>query len=123
MQIARDETQAIFKIQHYGRDGAVINDVTYTRSLILTPDAMHLDWPPQNFAELLPTHLEMLIALEPTLVIIGTGLIHHMLPETWRLPFYTRHIGIETMRSTAACQLYQVMMSEHRQAILGLLIY
>ena len=43
------------------------------RSCIVTATRLITDWEPQTFADLLPAHLVAIFALEPELVLLGTG--------------------------------------------------
>ena len=59
-------------VRAYAPGSVTVNDKTYSRSLIVTPQTL-TDWPPASFADLLAAHFEMLAELRPEVVILGTG--------------------------------------------------
>src|SRR3989344_4841946 len=61
-------------IRAYAPGSITINNIAYTQSLIVTP-AQVMDWPPASFNDLLAAHFEMLAAMQPEVVILGTGAI------------------------------------------------
>lgn len=64
----------------------------------------------------------MIAALSPELVIFGSGDRIRFPPPAWLRPLIERRIGIETMDTAAACRTYNVLVSEGRRAVVGLLL-
>lgn len=99
-----------------------INEESYARSLVITPQYLNLEWPPQSLAELKDAHLESVIALKPEVVLLGTGMrLRFPLPRVMAF-FQQRAVGIEVMNTAAACRTYNVLMSEGRSVAAALLI-
>lgn len=99
-----------------------IDDRDYTSSLILTPEHIVPDWPPRDIGEITEEHLHALLELEPEIVLLGTG-------DTTRFPgakvfamFQSRGIGFEVMDTRAACRTFNVLASELRRVVAGLML-
>ena len=58
-----------------GADGrhALVNDRTLTHSFAIAPDALVEDWSVHDAATLSPVDLDPLLALQPELIVLGTG--------------------------------------------------
>lgn len=122
MQITLDPIHGKFYIKSYTPGQIQINEQVFQHSVILSPTELIENWPPQTSAELSVEHLETILALKPTVVILGTG-SKLQFPKENILDVFTKlHIGIEVMDTNAACRTYNVLMSEARNVVAGLLI-
>ncbi len=87
------------------------------RSFILCPERLIADWAPQTLAELTPAHFEPVLALDPEIVLLGTG-ARLCFPAAGILaPLHDRRIGVEVMDTPAACRSYNVLSSEGRRVV------
>lgn len=93
-----------------------------TRSLIVTPEHLIRDWPPQSLAELAADHMQALVSLKPEVVLLGSGARFNW-PETAALaPLMRAGIGYEVMDTAAACRTYNILMSDGRRVAAALLM-
>lgn len=92
-----------------------------TRSFVITPRHLIRDWPPTNIDNLISEHLDVLADLQPEVVIIGTG--HRLqFPEASILAqLHNRQIGVEIMDTAAACRTYNILMTEGRFVVAGMI--
>jgi uncharacterized protein len=88
---------------------------------IVTADRI-VEWPATSIESLTLDDLEPVIALDPEIVILGSG-------ETQRFPdpallsaILSRGIGCEVMTTGAACRTYNVLVSEDRRVAAALLL-
>jgi len=104
-----------------GADGhhALVNERELTSSFVIAPDALIEDWPVRDAKSMTPADLEPLLALQPELIVLGTG-------ETQRFPAaavvgasLSRGIGIEIMTNAAAARTYSVLAGEGRRVVAG----
>lgn len=108
-------------IQAYTAEGIVINNAAYTGSLILSPDRIMEHWSPRNAAELSAADVQQIIALEPELVIIGTGSrLQFPAPSVTAL-LHAANIGFEVMDTAAACRAYNFTAGEGRIVVAALM--
>ena len=108
-------------IRAYAPGSITINDKAYTQSLIVTPTQVS-DWPPASFAELLTTHFDMLAAMRPEVVILGTGTKLQFPPASLTRGLVDANIGLEVMDTGAACRTYNIHMSDGRRVAAALLM-
>jgi uncharacterized protein len=110
-------------IRGYERGRIIVNERSFSRSLIVSPEHLNPDWEPQLLADLQVSHLEAIAVLEPQVVLLGTG-DHPGMPEG-AIPryFLERGIGFEAMATRAACRTFNVLMSEGRAVAAALLVY
>lgn len=108
-----------------GADGqrARVNDRILDRSFALAPERLLEDWPaPPASAALEPAHLDPLLALQPELVVLGTGSRQVFPPAAVLAACLTRGIGIEVMDNAAAARTYNVLAGEGRRVVVALLL-
>lgn len=122
MQLTLDPNQATYMIDAIKPGEIIINETSYTNSLILSTSILIDDWPIGNFNELTAEHFVPILKLQPKLVILGTGNTHQFLPAKLQAIFLEKHIGIETMNTHAACRTFNVCMSESREAVAALIL-
>ncbi|WP_018993892.1 Mth938-like domain-containing protein [Thioalkalivibrio sp. ALgr1] len=103
--------------------GAVgINQVGYTRSLIVRPNALQQDWPVDSVDALAVEHLQPVIDHPPEVLLIGTGEVQRF-PDraVWR-HLRREGFGVEIMDTAAACRTYNLIMAEGREVAAALII-
>lgn len=109
-------------IRAYTTGQIMVNQDSYTRSLIVLPGQVIADWPPQAFEELALAHLAALVPLRPELLILGTGRRQRFPHGELLAPLAGAGIGWEIMDTGAACRTYNILMSEGRNVAAALLM-
>ncbi len=107
-------------IRAIDNNGIKIRDKYYQGSILLAPDAL-ADWPPSSVSEMQVEHLEALFALRPEVALLGTGKAHTMLPQALQLALWRRGLNLEVMSTPAACRTFNVLVSDERRVVAGLL--
>lgn len=102
-----------------GADGrqALVNERTLTRSFIVSPEALVEDWPVTDAAAMQPADLEAALALQPELVVLGTGEKQRFPPAAVMAAALGRGIGLEAMTNAAAARTYSVLAGEGRRVV------
>lgn len=108
-------------IRAYAPGSVTINNVAHTRSLIVTPEQV-IDWPPASFAEILAVHFDVLAAMRPEVVILGTGTKLQFPSPRLTRALVEANIGLEVMDTGAACRTYNILMSDGRRVAAALLM-
>lgn len=80
------------------------------------------DWPPRHFDDLRAMHFELLLAMQPDLVIFGSGAKLRFAPPALLRSLIEKRIGFEAMDTAAACRTFNVLASEGRSVVAALLI-
>jgi uncharacterized protein len=79
-------------------------------------------WPAIHFEALTPAHFEQIAALEPEVVIFGSGAKLRFPPAALTRSLIEMRIGVETMDTAAACRTFNVLASEGRRVLAALLL-
>ena len=122
MRFSLDADSNRYSIRNYGSGWITVNDQDIRCSVIVTPERLVLDWPPQTFAELDETHFAMIMALEPEIVLLGTGCRQQFPHPRLTQALLAQGIGVEVMDTAAACRTYNVIMLEGRRVAAALLL-
>lgn len=111
-----------YRIESYSNDSVVINGMSYTSSLVISPAKLVTGWHVPDFADLAMQHINAITELEPEIIILGTG-------DKVRFPdpeiiagIFSRGIGFEVMDTGAACRCYNLLLNEDRRVAAGLII-
>ncbi len=121
MKFSEDNPADGFFIQKYDAGTVIINDRGFDQSLIIAPDQVIEHWQPRSIEALLLEHFDTLLALEPEIAIIGTGKQLVFPPVEVYASLIQQGIGLEIMDTGAACRTYNILMSEGRRVVAGLI--
>jgi uncharacterized protein len=119
MQLVLERPDFAYSLR--GADGrhALVNERTLTRSFIVAPDALVESWPVRDVATMRPADLDALLALEPEVVLLGSGEAQAFPPADVAAACLQRGIGLEAMTNAAAARTYNVLAGEGRRVIAG----
>ena len=95
---------------------------TITASCIVTPQRLYRDWPPERFEELQRAHFEAVLALDPELVLFGSGSRLRFPAPELSTTLTSRGIGMEVMDTPAACRTFNILVAEGRNVAAALLM-
>lgn len=122
MKFTLDTVANVNVIRAYAPGCINVNDVLLQSSFILTPDRVLENWPPQRFEDITWEYLETVLALNPEILVIGTGADLHFLDPRLIEAIQQRGIGLEVLDTAAACRTYNVLISENRKVAAALLM-
>ncbi|MHB8535543.1 MAG: Mth938-like domain-containing protein [Sulfuricaulis sp.] len=122
MKIHLETGAGQFFIRAYAPGRVTINDEVYTHSLIVTPEQIIRDWPPNSPAELQAVHFEFIVSLRPEVFVLGTGARLQFPAARIIRPLVEAGIGIEVMDTGAACRTYNILMSDGRRVAAALMM-
>lgn len=121
MQIARDPNSAV-TVRHVEPGEIRIGRQTLTGNIVVTPDRDIHDWPTSDVERMGEGDLERLLAMQPEMVVLGTGWKPVMPPRELVFAFARRGIGFESMTTPAACRTFNILVQEERRAAAVLII-
>lgn len=122
MKFTPDRPGALHVIRAYAPGTLRIGDRTFDRSLIVSAESLIERWRPASIAELAPADLEPLLALEPEVVLIGSGERQAFPDRSTLQSLYAARIGFEVMSTSAACRTYNVLLAEGRKVAAALIV-
>lgn len=101
--------------------GVRVVDRTVEGSLIVSATDLVTDWQVANLDQLDEQRLQPVFALQPEIVLLGTGSTQVFPEPELMMCFYRRGVGIEVMATAAACRTFNVLVSERRNVVAALL--
>ncbi|MEJ2514764.1 MAG: Mth938-like domain-containing protein [Gammaproteobacteria bacterium] len=105
------------------RPGEVrVGDQAITRSAILSADRIIRDWPVASRDDIDRDALEPALALEPEVLLVGTGARLEFPAGALVAELARRGVGLEFMDTAAACRTYNILINEDRQVVAALVI-
>lgn len=122
MRFTQDPSSARNVIRSYTPGELKINDEVFHRPLIVGPSTIAPGPEVRDAAELTAAHTADIVALEPEIVLIGTGARQVFPAAEFGVPFLRAGIGFEVMDTGAACRTFNVLVAEHRRVAALLLV-
>lgn len=111
-----------YSISAYSDTELVIGELRFSSSVIVLPERIISDWPKRSMDQLQRSDFELLLDLQPDLVLLGTGLEQHFPPAELYTCLTAARIGLEVMTTPAACRTYNILMSEGRRVAAALIL-
>ena len=103
----------------YGDGYVTINKVRHERPLVVSGDRVQFGWPAQ-WSDLTASHFEFLRAMQPEIVLLGTGPTQQFPSPALPRCLFEARIGFEVMATPAACRTYNILIAEGRNAVAAL---
>ena len=122
MILSEDHSNATYQIQSISQGKIVINNETYTNSVIISAEELISPWAPKNSSEISDADLLPLLELKPDIILIGTGERSVIIPASKLALLLTKQFHVECMNTAAACRTYTILISEGRKVVAGLII-
>ena len=122
MRFTEDSTSGINLIRAYGNGELRVNEHVYRGGVILSAATVIADANVQNLDDLLALGLSRALALEPELVLLGTGARQIFPAPSLGAEFLRAGIGFEVMDTSAACRTFNVLVGEQRRVAAILLL-
>ena len=122
MQLTQDAPD--FRYQLRGADGACarVNEQELRRSFVMAPDRLVEGWRPREVGDLQPADMDAVLALEPAVVLLGSGASLRFPAPAVLAACLTRGVGIEVMDNGAAARTYNLLAGEGRRVVVAMLI-
>src|SRR5690606_39868043 len=114
-------TRGARRISSYRAGEIVVGDTPYQESILVSAAGVQA-WVPRRFEDLASQHFEAVAALEPEIVLVGTGAVHRFPPAGLLEPLASRGIGVEIMDTGAACRAFNFLLGEDRRVAAALLV-
>ncbi len=115
MQLSHEAPDYAYTLRGADGHSARINDRELASSFIVTPQVLVEDWPVASVAALTVAHLEQILALEPVLIVLGTGARQVFPSPQLMATCLSRGIGLEVMNNAAAARTFNILAGEGRK--------
>jgi uncharacterized protein len=115
MKFTQDLSSGINVIRSYGGGELRVNENIYRGAVILSASTVIAEPNIHNLEDLIAVDGSRILALEPELVLLGTGSRQIFPAASFGAQFLRAGIGFEVMDTGAACRTFNVLVAEHRQ--------
>ena len=122
MKLSEDYSDGTYIIRSYSDNNVEINNAVYQQSLIISNTKLIADWGVSHIEQMTHKHWSSLIEPGPEVILIGTGKSLVFPPPSSYRPAIEQGIGVEFMDSGAACRTYNILLSEDRFVIAGIIL-
>ena len=121
MQLTRDSA-ALNLIRAWEPGRLRVTDRWLTGNVIIGTSDIVEGWTAIDPRNLTIAELEPAFALEPTIIVLGTG-SQRLLPDVELMAAAAqRSVGLEIMNTPAACRTFNVLLQEQRRVVAALFI-
>lgn len=122
MQLSHELPDYAYSLRAADGHSAKVNDRVLVASFILAPNILIEDWQVGDSTTLVPDAMSPLLALNPELVLLGTGDRQVFPSAAVMAACLTQGIGIEVMANAAAARTFNVLAGEGRRVVAGFLL-
>jgi uncharacterized protein len=122
MRFTEDSASGINVIRAYGNGELRVNEHAYRGAVILSAATVIADANVNNLDALIAMDVSRTLALEPELVLLGTGARQIFPAPSFGAQFLRAGIGFEVMDTSAACRTFNVLVGEQRRVAAILLL-
>jgi uncharacterized protein len=122
MDLSLDRPEGYLFVRRVGARSVSLIDRELNDSFLLAPDRAIEHWQVDTAAALDASHVEALLALQPELVILGTGERQVFPAAAFVAGFLRKGVGIEVMDNAAAARTYNLLAGEGRRVVAGFIL-
>jgi uncharacterized protein len=122
MDLSLDPSAGYLSVRRVDSHSITLVDRTLSASFLLLPDQAIENWPVARVTELDADRVDALLALQPELVILGTGPRQVFPAAAFMAGFLRKGVGIEAMDNAAAARTYNLLASEGRRVLAGFIL-
>lgn len=122
MKLHLSDSSGLNVFSGYGEGYVAVNQVRYTDNMIVLPNRIIEHWQANSISRLGMEHFDALLAMQPEIILLGTG-ISLQFPDTSLMrTILSRGIGFEVMDTQATCRTYNILSSEGRHVAAAVLV-
>ncbi len=122
MDLSLEQAEGYLLVRRVDAHSVTLLDRVIDHSFLLTPAGITEDWEIVDAESLQAEHVATLLALQPELVILGTGERQVFPAAAFMAGFLRKGIGIEVMDNAAAARTYNLLAGEDRQVVVGFIL-
>ena len=122
MQFTQEFPEGYLFFRACAADAVTVVDRTLTKSFLLAPDRLVEAWPVERADQFDAAAAEAIAALEPEVVLLGTGQRQVFPPREGLVALLRRRIGVEVMDNAAACRTYNLLAGEGRRVVAAIIL-
>lgn len=110
-----------YAIEGYSESEVKIDSTIYNQNVIVSKHGIIADWNIRAIEYLDEQNVAPLLTHKPNIIIIGHTSLRKFAPITLLQQLSKDQISLESMSIGAACRTYNILLSEQRDVVLGLI--
>lgn len=110
-----------YSVQAYSDTEIEINSTVYYHNVIVSREEIINEWPLSAISALDEQTLAPLLLHKPEIILIGHQQTGRFAPAVIRQQLMQQRIALESMSIGAACRTFNVLLSEGRAVVLGII--
>jgi uncharacterized protein len=122
MKLTDEKIAGIHLIRSYAPGEVRIGERVIRGSCLVKADQLIEDWRPRTMADVSVEDLEVVLAMQPELVVLGSGPRQEFPAPEVLGAVLSRGVGCEVMDTGAACRTYNILASEGRTVVAALIL-
>ena len=122
MELSLDRPEDFLFVRRADAHAVIVVDREFTASFILARDRAIENWGVADIAAVAPAQVEPILALEPDVVLLGSGARQQFPSQAVLAEFLKRGIGVEVMDNAACARTWNVLVGEHRNVVAAFII-
>jgi uncharacterized protein len=122
MRFTQDSTAAVHLIRAYAAGELRISNDIYRETVILNASQVIVMPEIRDVDALAGFDPSRILALDPELVLLGTGQRQIFPAASFRAQFLKAGIGVEVLDTGAACRTFNVLVAEQRRVVALLML-
>jgi len=103
-------------------DHVMVNRVRFDTPIVVMAAEVRTDWNVASFDTLNESHFDYFLAMQPEVVLLGTGAAQRFPHPRLYRALTDAGIGVECMDTPAACRTYNILVAEDRKVIAAVLL-
>lgn len=122
MQLNLEHPEHEFVLRAADDASARVNERQLHASFVLSPNRLVDDWPVRDVKAMTPQDLEQMLALDPEVILLGSGAAQKFPPAAVMAACLSRGVGLETMTNAAAARTFNILAGEGRRVVAAFVI-
>lgn len=122
MQLNLEHPDHEFLLRAADGESVRVNERRLTASFVLSPDRLVEGWPVGDVKAMAPQDLDAVLALEPEVILLGSGAAQVFPPAAVLAHCLRRGVGMETMTNAAAARTFNVLAGEGRRVVVAFVL-
>jgi uncharacterized protein len=121
MKLTDESARGTYLVRAYAPGEVRIGERRLQNSCLLRAEGIE-DWRPQTLSQVSLQDLEPIFALQPEIIVLGSGSTQRFPDSALLAAVWSRGIGLEVMDTGAACRTYNILVTEDRRVVAALLL-
>ncbi len=122
MKLQPDRIEGVNVLSRHEPGRVWVNAQPWSQNIVVPLTGPVVPWSVSSHETLTATDFERLLAMNPEVVIFGSGPTLRFVPPALHQALFARRVGVETMDTAAACRTFNVLAAEGRAVIAALLL-